>query len=188
MPKASELKKGNMVLIEDEIYMVRRIEVQTPSSRGAPTLYKVRFTHIQTKRKLDQSFKGEQYFPEADLDRRPVQFLYRDGDMVFFMDLEDYNQYTINSADIEEQVCWITDGMEGITAMINDGYILGIELPQTVELEIIDTAPALKGATATGRTKPAVVSTGVEVQVPEYLENGDRIKVSPETGRFVSRA
>lgn len=188
MPKACELKKGMIVSIDNQIYTTRQIEVQSPSSRGAPTLYKVRFTNIQTGRKLDQSYKGDQFLADVEVDRRPVQYLYRDGDMITFMDMEDYNQYSIAADDIEEQITWLTDGLEGITALLHDGNILSIELPQTIELEITDTAPALKGATATGRTKPATLSTGAEIQVPEYLAVGDRVKVNPETGKFMSRA
>ncbi|MDD2390078.1 MAG: elongation factor P-like protein YeiP [Desulfobacterales bacterium] len=188
MPKASEFKKGMIVSIDDQVCIVKQVEVQSPSSRGAPTLYKVRFTNIQTGRKIDQSFKGDQFLANVEVDRRPVQYLYRDGDMLTFMDMEDYNQHSVSADDIEDQMPWLTDGMEGITALLIEGYILSIELPQTVELEIIDTGPAIKGATANARTKPATLSNGIEIQVPEYVEAGLMVKVNTETGKFLSRA
>ena len=93
----------------------------------------------------------------------------------------------MGSPDIEDQIGYITDGMEDITALLMDGVILGIELPATVSLQVVDTAPRLKGASATNRTKPATLTTGLEIQVPEYLENGETIKINTSTGKYMSR-
>ena len=104
------------------------------------------------------------------------------------MNSEDYSQYGLNTDEVEDQLGYIIDGLEGIVGLVMDGALLGIELPQSVVMEITETAPSIKGATATGRTKPATLSTGLEVQVPEYLEPGEMIKVHTETGKFMSRA
>jgi elongation factor P len=117
-----------------------------------------------------------------------VQYSYLDGDQYVFMDTEDYSQYAINREDIEDQTGYLTEGLEGITALIVDGKLLGIELPQSVSLTITDTTPGIKGATATGRTKPATLTTGLEIQVPEYLEPGETVKINTGTGKFISRA
>ncbi len=188
MLKASNLKKGNVVSIAQQIYMVKHIDVKTPSARGALTLYKVRLMNVQTGQKLDQSFKGNDMLEDVDLNRRPVQYIFKDGDFYTFMDTEDYNQYTLGQEAIEDQSVWLIDNLEGIVALLNDGRIISIELPQSIQLEITETAPAIKGATATGRTKPATLSNGVVVQVPEYMETGERVKVNTETGKFLSRA
>ena len=108
--------------------------------------------------------------------------------MITFMDSGDYSQYTLNADVLEEQLGYITEDLEGMIALLVDGEIVGIEIPQTVILEITDTAPELKGASATARTKPATLSTGLEIQVPEYLETGERIRVNTANAKFLSRA
>lgn len=188
MPKASELKKGVVVEINGAPHSVKQVEAKSPSSRGAATLYKIRFTNLKTGQKLDESYKGDDLLKEADCVRVPLQYSYLDGDTYMFMNAEDYSQYGLNSDEIEDQVGYITDGLEDIVGLIMDGALLGIELPQSVVVEVVDTAPGIKGATAAGRSKPATLSTGLEVQVPEYLEPGEMIKVNTVTGKFMSRA
>lgn len=186
--KASELKRGMVVDINGVPHVVKQVEAKSPSSRGASTLYKVRFNNLKTGQKLDESLKGDDYFKDADLVRAKVQFSYVDGDNYIFMDTEDYTQYSLNSEDLEGQIEYLTEGLEGIIALLVDDAVLAIELPSSVVLEIVETAPAIKGATATGRTKTARVTTGLEVQVPEYLETGETIKINTETGKFMARA
>ena len=108
--------------------------------------------------------------------------------MITFMDTGDYSQYTLNADVLEEQLGFMSEDLEGMIALLVDGEIVGIEIPQTVILEITDTAPELKGASATARTKPATLSTGLEIQVPEYLETGERIRVNTANAKFLSRA
>jgi elongation factor P len=188
MLKASNLKKGNVIAINQQIYMVKHIDVKTPSARGALTLYKVRLMNVQNGQKLDQSFKGNDLLEDVELSRRPVQYIFKEGDLYTFMDTEDYNQYTLGAETLEDQCVWLIDNLDGITALLNDGRIISIELPQSIQLDITETAPAIKGATATGRTKPATLSNGIVVQVPEYMEAGERVKVNTETAKFMSRA
>lgn len=188
MPKASELKRGMIVEINGAPHIVKQFESKSPSSRGASTLYKVRFNNLKTGQKLDESYKGDDFLKDADCMRAPVQYSYKDGDSFVFMNLDDYSQYTLNESEMEDLVGYLTEGLEGITALLMDDQLLGVELPQSVSLEITETAPGIKGATATGRTKPATLSTGIEVQVPEYLETGETIKVNTVTGKFMSRA
>ncbi len=188
MPKASELKRGTVVEINGVPHAVKLIDAKSPSSRGASTLYKIRFNNLQTGQKLDESYKSDDFLKEADCVRQSVQYSYKDGDNYIFMNSEDFSQYEVNSDDLEDQVGYLTEGIEGLSAMIMDGVLISVELPQSVDMEIVDTVPALKGATATGRTKPATLSTGMEVQVPEYIEVGEVIKINTGTGKFMSRA
>lgn len=188
MPKASELKKGSVVEIDGEVYIANQIDKRNPSARGASTLFKVRFFNVRNGQKLEQTLKGDDFVKDGDLVRRSVQFSYREGDITTFMDTEDYSQYSLNEEALEEQSGYMTEDLEGMIALLVDGQIVGIELPQNVELEITETAPGLKAASASARTKPALLSTGIEVQVPEYLESGERIRVNTITGKFVSRA
>ncbi len=188
MVKASELKKGMVVEINGIPHMVKQIEVRNPSSRGASTLYKIRFNNLKTGQKLDESLKGDDSFKEADYARAKAQFSYVDGNNYVFMNIEDFSQYTLSSDDLEGQVGYLTDGLEGIVALLVDGEAIGIELPSSVVMAIVDTSPAIKGATASARSKTAKLTTGIEIQVPEYLETGDLVKVNTESGKFMSRA
>ncbi len=188
MPKASELKKGQVVELADEPYIVRQVDCKSPSSRGASTLYKIRFAHAKTKQKRDESFKGEDFLKDADCQRLQVQYSYRDGDELCFMNSEDFSQYSLAASDLVEESKLMMEGLEGIYALLIDGEIAGIELPQFVELEITQTDPAIKGASATSRTKPATLASGLIIQVPEYLESGEVVKIATATGKFASRA
>lgn len=188
MPKASELKRGMVIDIDGVPHSIKQLDCKSPSSRGASTIYKVRFTNLKTGQKVDESYKGEEMLKEADCARVQVQFSYVDGDTYTFMNTEDYSQYGLNRDDIEDEIGYLTEGLEGIFALIMDDAILGIELPQSVVLNITETAPGIKGATAAGRTKPALLSTGLEIQVPEYLESGQSVKVNTTNAKYMSRA
>ena len=187
MPKASELKKGQVVELADEPYIVKLVDCKSPSSRGASTLYKIRFIHAKTKQKRDESFKGEDFLKDADCQRVQVQYSYKDGDDFCFMNMDDFSQYTLSAAELEDESILLIEGLDGIYALLIDGEIAGVELPQFVELEITQTDPAVKGASATNRTKPATLSTGLVIQVPEYLASGEVVKIASATGKFSSR-
>lgn len=188
MPKANELKQGTAIEINGEPYVVKHIEVRNPTSRGATTLYKIRFTHMKTRQKLDETFKSDDMLKAADCSRVNVQYSYQDGDTYYFMNTETYEQYSLSADDLEGQTEYLTDGLDGIIMLLMDDSALGIQLPTTIALEVIETPPSMKGASATNRTKPAKLSTGLEIQVPEYIETGEVIKVNTETGKFSSRA
>jgi elongation factor P len=188
MAKAGDLKRGMVVEINGVPHVVKNVDVKSPSSRGASTLYKIRFNNVQTGQKHDESLKGDDFLKDVDLVRAKVQFSYIDGENYIFMNTEDYSQYTLSKDDLEDQIDFLSEGLEGIIALLVDDEVLGIDLPSVVILEILETPPAIKGATASGRTKTARLSTGAEIQVPEYLETGEMIKVNTETGKFMSRA
>lgn len=188
MPKANELKQGTAIEINGEPYVVKHIDVRNPTSRGATTLYKIRFTHMKTKQKLDETYKSDEMLKAADCSRCNVQYSYQDGDTYYFMNVETYEQYSLSADDLEGQTEYLSDGLEGIIMLLMDDAALGIQLPTTITLEVVETPPAMKGASATNRTKPAKLTTGLEIQVPEYIESGEMIKVNTDTGKFSSRA
>jgi len=188
MLKASEIKKGSVVELDGEVYIARQIEVRNPTARGASTLYKIRFFNVRNGKKVEETLKSDDMLKAGNLERRQVQYSYREGNSVTFMDNENYNQYILDDEALEDQAGYLTEDLEGITAMLVDGLIVAVELPAAVTLEVVDTAPGIKGASATSRTKPATLSTGLEIQVPEYLENGVSIRVSTTDGKFLSRA
>ncbi|TVQ65783.1 MAG: elongation factor P-like protein YeiP [Oceanospirillales bacterium] len=188
MPKASEIKRGHVVEINGSLYIANQVDVKSPSARGAATLYKIRFNQVPGGRKHEETFVGDDQVKDVQLERRKVSYLYKEDDLYTFMDLEDYSQYSINGSAIEAQQPFLMDGMEGITALLVDGNLITIELPGTVVMEVKETVPSMKAASATGRTKPAIITTGLELQVPEYIEAGEKVKVNTETGKFLSRA
>ncbi len=188
MPKASEVKRGEIVRHKERVFAVSRIEIRSPSSRGSNTLYKMKLRDVQTRQNFDETFKGEDMLGDVDFVRRQASYSYFDGELYVFMDDEDYSQYSFNELDLEGQLEYLSEGLGGILVTIIDGTAAGIQLPNSVDLKIVETAPALKGGTATKRNKRAHLAGGLEVQVPEYLTEGEIIKVNTETGEFMSRA
>ena len=186
--KASELKRGAAVSIDGNTYMVREVHVQSPSSRSGNTLYKVLYRNVLTRQKLEQSYRGDDDVQDVSFERRPVQLLYRQADACTFMDLGDYQQYTLDNQAIAGELPYLVDGLEGVNALISEGAMLGIELPAAVDLDIVECAPGIKGASASARSKPAMLSTGLVVQVPEYISPGERVRVNTATGEFMARA
>jgi elongation factor P len=188
MPRATDLKNGMVIDINGVPHVVKQIQVKSPSARGAATLYHIRYNNMQTGQKLDETYKGDDMLKDADYEKVPVTFSYEEGDNWIFMNGEDFSQYEVALDDIDDLKGFITQDLQGMQALIMDGKFLSLVLPASVELEIIETPPSLKGASATSRTKTAKLSTGLEVQVPEFLESGEIIRVSTATGLYQSRA
>ena len=185
---AKDIKRGHIVNFNGAPCMVETINVQSPSARGAATFYKYRARNLITKQKVDITLRGGESLPEADFQRRGVKFMYSDPGEVHFLDDLNYEQYSLPREDLTEELQYLTEGMEGILSLIyNDGCV-GIQIPLTVELNVVQCDPGIKGASATSRTKPATLETGLVVQVPEYLVQGERIKVDTRTGQYISRA
>lgn len=187
MIKVCELSKNSVVEINGDPHVVEQLRTQSPSARGASTLYKVRFRNVRTRAKLDQTFKGDDVLKESDFETRMVSYSYREGGRFTFMDLEDYTPYELMEDEIEAVVPYLVDGMEGIKALLQDGKVLSIQLPDAVELQIAECAPSMRGASVTARTKAATLETGLVIQVPEYMEPGERVRVDTRTGDFIQR-
>jgi elongation factor P len=185
---ANEIKRGMVFRVDNQIILIKHVQVQSPSSRSGSTLYKVRGSNIVTRQKYERSFKGDESVEAVDFMRRPVSLLYRDADGCTFMDVENYEQYVVAETMIDDELPYIVDGLEDMSALIVEDTLVGIELPSTVTLEIVDCAPGIKGASASARNKPATLKTGLVVQVPEYLSPGEIVKVNTDTGEYISRA
>ena len=188
MPKASDVKKNAAIEHNGRVVLIKDIERSVPQGRAGGSLYRMRMYDVVTGNKIDETFKDSDMLTMADLSRRPVMFSYTDGNEYVFMDNEDYTPYHLNKETIEDQLQFINEDTQGRLMLVIDDTPATVELPLTVELEITETAPALKGGSATARTKPATLTTGLVVQVPEHISNGDRIKVNTEEVKFVSRA
>jgi elongation factor P len=186
---AKELKPGMVVVSETgDPVIIEAVSVQSPSARGAATLYKFRARNLLTKQKLDITLKGTDNMAEADFHKRPVKLMYKDADQVHLMDQEDYNQYSIGLSEVADQLNYLTESMESVYALIYQDECVGLQLPLSAELTITQCDPAVRGNSATARTKPALLETGLTVHVPEYIKEGEKIKVNTETGDFLSRA
>lgn len=185
---AKDVKTGTVVVHDGNPVVIKGMTVHSPSARGAATLYKFRGKNVLTKNKIDITMKGTDVMEEADFSRREVQMLYTDATHMFLMDKEDFQQYELPLEDVEEEMPYVTEGLEGMRAMIYNEGCVGLELPATVELTITQCDPGVKGNSATSRTKPATLETGLVVHVPEYIKEGERLKVDTRTGDYLSRA
>jgi elongation factor P len=188
MISASDLKKGAVIRIDGDPHMVVSVSVHKPSARGAVTLYKIRFRNLVSKRKTDQSLRGDDMFEEADFERRPIQYLFGDDASITFMDLQDYTQFSLAKDEIEEEWPYLSEGIEGLLSISSEGRVLGLEMPSFVTMTIIETRPSMKGGSVTARTKPATLTSGLIVQVPEYISNGEVIRIDTRTGEYASKA
>jgi elongation factor P len=188
MPKASEIKKNAAVEHNGKVYLVKDINKLTPSGRAGASLYRMRLYEVGTGAKADESFKADEILNTVEFTRNKVTYSYLDGDEHVFMDSEDYSSYFLHKDTISEELMFIAEDTKGLQALLVEGEPVGIELPAAVELEITETDPSIKGASASARTKPATLSTGLVVQVPEYIASGERIKVNTAESKFISRA
>ncbi|GEA61473.1 elongation factor P-like protein EfpL [Vibrio comitans] len=188
MPKASEIKKSAAIEHNGKVYFVKEINKLTPSGRAGASLYRMRMYDVATGAKADESFKADEIINLADFSRHPSTFSYIDGDEYVFMDSEDYTPYNFNKESIEEELQFINEETQGIYVLLVDGSPVALELPSVVELEIVETDPSIKGASAAARTKPATLSTGLIIQVPEYIAGGEKVRVNTTDKAFMGRA
>lgn len=186
--KANEIKKGNVVEYNNGVYQIRDIERSSPQGRGGNVRFRFVMYSVPGGNKLDASFDGDDDLREVELMRRQATFSYKDGEAFVFLDDEDYTPYTLDADAIGTDAGYITEGLSGIYVQVIDDQPVAIQLPQSVTLEVIETPPELKGGTATKRPKPAKLNTGIEIMVPEYIGNGERVLVNTTTGEFAGRA
>lgn len=184
---AKDIKTGAILKQNDAPLIIESVSVQTPSARGGATLYKFRARNLVTRQKTDFSCKGTDNLEEADFERREVTLMYTDGAQVHFLDQQDYNQYSLPISDVPHEMQYITEDLQGLLALIYNGGCVGLQLPAVVELKVTGCDPGMKGNSATSRNKPATLETGLVVQVPEYLKEGETIKVDTRTGEYLSR-
>ncbi len=186
--KASEIKKGNVVEFNNGVYQIRDIERSSPQGRGGNVRFRFIMYSVPGGTKLDASFDADDQLTEVELLRRQSTFSYMDGTAFVFMDDDDYTPYTLDADVIGDDAGYITEGLAGIYVQVIDEQPVAIQLPQHVTLEVVETPPELKGGTATKRPKPAKLNTGIEIMVPEYIANGEKILVNTTTGEFGGRA
>ncbi len=187
MVTTSDFKRGLVIQIDGAPCSIVDVAFQSPSARGANTMVKTKYKNLITGQVLEKTFRSGDKMDEADFERHKGQFLYTDGDRGVFMDLENYEQFEQEAEQFATVSPFLVDGAE-VQLGLFQGRMITVEPPNTVELNVVETAPALRNATATAQTKEAVLETGLKLQVPPYLESGERIKVDTRDGRFISRA
>ena len=187
MISTGDFRRGLRILIEGDPCAITDVSVQSPSARGASSISRVKVRNLRTGNVLEKSFRGGDKVEEANLEFRSVQFLYDDGSDFHFMDTASYEQFALSVETLGDSRGFLKEGLEGIRSMVLGEEVLGIELPNMVTLLVTDTAPSIKGATAQAQTKPARLETGVEIQVPAYLETGELVQVDTRESRFVAR-
>ena len=186
--KAYDVKKGNVVEYNNAVYQIRDIERSSPQGRGGNVKFRFTMYSVPGGTKLDISLGGEDELKEVELSRRQATFSYKDGDAFVFLDDEDYTPYMLDADVIGDAAGYIVDDLTGCYVQIIDDQPVALQLPQNVVIEVIETPPELKGGTATKRPKPAKLSTGIEIMVPEYIGNGEKVLVNTATGEFAGRA
>ena len=187
MISTADFKKGLTLLVEGKPYQILDYTVQTPSARGAATLVRVKGRNVITGQVLEMTFKAGEKFAEPDLEKRRINFLYSEGDAYHFMDEESFEQFALDRSTLGDSVRWLHEGTT-LRSVVFEGKVMGIELPQFVEMEVVETGPGGRSDMASGKvTKAAKLSNGTEIRVPSYLEAGERVMVDTTTGEFVRR-
>jgi len=183
--QATKLRKGMLFKLENDLYRALDVQHVTPGNlRG---FVRVKFRNIRSGTLSDQKLRSEDSVERATLDEREMQYLYQDGEDYYFMDTSSYEQIHINSEALGDSVNYLKPEMT-IDVEFYGSEPVGIELPQTVDLKVVDTVPGIKGATASNQIKPATTETGLVVSVPPFINPGDIIRVSTETGEYLARA
>lgn len=186
--EAIAVKRKMFFEIDDVPYHCLDVEVSTPSARGAQTLVRIKMRNLLTRAVFDKTFKAGDKFKEPDLVVVPATFLYSDRDGSHFMDQESYETLTLNSDMLGDATDFLVDG-QVIQIQKFNGNPIGAQLPVQVELTVKDTEAGARGDTASGSvTKRAVLETGLEIKVPLFIKEGERVKVNTETREFAGRA
>ncbi|QQP99524.1 elongation factor P-like protein EfpL [Lysobacter enzymogenes] len=186
--KAYDVKKGNVIEHNGTVYQVRDIERSSPQGRGGNVKFRFTMYSVPGGTKFDLSVGAEDELKEVELSRRQATYSYKDGDAFVFLDDEDYTPYTLDTDVVGDAAGYIIADLGGFYVQIIDDLPVGLQLPASVSLEVIETPPELKGGTATKRPKPAKLETGIEIMVPEYIGTGERVLVNTATGEFAGRA
>ncbi len=198
MLTASDFRNGLTIEMDNNIWQV--IEFQHVKPGKGAAFVRTKLKNITSGGVIEKSFRPTEKFPQARIDRNDMQYLYSDGELYHFMDVNTYEQIALNEDAIGDSLKFVKENEENVGDALkfvkendvckvcsHNGSVFAIEPPLFVELEITDTEPGFKGDTATGATKPAVVETGATVYVPLFVEQGDKIKIDTRSGEYLSR-
>ena len=184
MISAGDFRNGVTLEIEGNVYQILEFQHVKPGKGAA--FVRTKLKNIINGGVVEKTFRPTEKFPQARIDRVEMQYLYSDGDLYYFMNTENYEQIALNGEDVGDSLKFVKDN-EMVKVCSYNGNVFAVEPPLFVELEITDTEPGFKGDTATGATKPATVETGAVVNVPLFVDQGDKIKIDTRTGEYLSR-
>jgi elongation factor P len=184
MVSTGDLRKGIAIELDNELWQVLDYH-HIKMGRGSAQV-RIKLKNIKRGQTVERSFQAGEKWPRAFLDKRPVQFMYQDGDDYHFMDNESYEQFSLTLHQLDEAALYLKEGMT-LDRTTHEGETIGVELPITVDLRIDRTEPGFAGDTQTGARKPATTETGLVVQVPIFVGEGDTIRIDTRTGEYQTR-
>ncbi len=184
MIDTSELRKGIAIELEGKIYYIldyRHIKL----GRGTAQV-RLKLRDIQEGHTIERTFQAGETFKRVYLETKPAQYLYQDGELYYFMDQESFEQIPLSQEQLGDALNYLKEGLV-VQLSRHEGRTVGVELPITVDLQVVETGPAFKGDTSSGGGKPATLETGLTVQVPFFIETGDIVRVDTRTGEYLER-
>ncbi|HOV26979.1 MAG TPA: elongation factor P [Pseudobacteroides sp.] len=184
MITAGDFRNGATFELDGNIFQVVEFQHVKPGKGAA--FVRTRLKNIITGATVERTFNPTDKMPKAHIERKDMQYLYNDGDLYYFMDMESYEQLPLNKSSIGDSLKFVKEN-EIVKILSHKGNVFGIEPPTFVELEITETEPGFKGDTATGATKPATVETGAVIKVPLFVNQGDKIRIDTRTGEYMER-
>ena len=182
---ATQIRRGMVIVFEGDPCRITEFRHHTPGNLRAMVQAKLR--NLRTGSSFEHRFRAADAVEKASLETHELEFLYQGGDTYHFMNTENYDQLELDEEALGDAAQWMQPGMR-ILAEFYNGRPIGIDLPNSLELAIVDTAPVMRSATKTASTKPARLENGVTVNVPEFISSGERIRVNPNTGEYIDRA
>ncbi|GAB6936100.1 MAG: elongation factor P [Bacillota bacterium] len=185
MISVNDFRTGLTIELDGDPWQVLEFMHVKPGKGAAFVRSKLR--NLRTGAIQERTFRAGEKVNKAHVETRPMQFLYASGDEYTFMDMENYEQITLHKEQIEREILFLKENMN-VHLVIFQGQTIGIQLPNTVELEVVETEPGIRGDTASGGSKPAKLETGLVVQVPFFVDVGDKVIVNTQTGEYVGRA
>ena len=184
MMSTGDLRKGAVIELDGELWQILDYH-HIKMGRGSAQV-RITLRNVKRGQTVERSFQAGTKWPRASMEKRPVQFLYRDGDDFHFMQNDTYDQFVLTAAQLDDAVNYLKDGMT-LDRTSYQGETIGVELPINVELQVTETEPGFAGDTQSGARKPATTETGLVVQVPIFVEQGDTIRVDTRTGEYQTR-
>jgi elongation factor P len=181
---SGELKKGIVIELEGKLYQVLDYQ-HIKMGRGSAQI-RLKLRDIRSAHTIERSFQASEKFSRARLDYHTMQYLYNDGELHYFMDAESFEQMPLTASQLGDALKYLKEGMS-LEILNHNGELVGVEMPITVELKVVETGPGFKGDTATAGNKPAKLETGITIQVPIFVSNGDTVKVDTRTGEYLER-
>ncbi len=185
MIKASELKKGRVIIHDGQMYAVK--DIQHVAKGNWRSYYQVQLKHFKTGKIIDQRMGVDDRLEDVFVQTKQMEYLYKDGKDYVLADVETYDQVPVTEDVIGDGVKFLKENTR-LTCEIIDGLIVNVELPQVVELAVVETPPTIKGATATNQPKEAVLETGAKVRVPSFIDRGEVVRVDTRSGEYLERA